>query len=1353
MRSVLVGSFTRRVGSFGVAALFGVLLTTGAAAQQARQPLMWDGERPDARDLTRAVVSDFDLFGEADLAWIGTRGRGSMRHNFTNDGPADYYFVGSVSILDERVTPTGNTQIFFAAGLFAGAPQTEWNKHRAAVPSLDNVTGGGWVANWNLNAWFLRFPNMWRASDGSLGAIHSTASASEDGACTDFTNDGVDAGSPLGASSDCQATWGSQQFSGASNLIEFTSWVDYFNQVGANNFTWDWWDVPPEFVGDDLIGNWQTYGEIVDWSADNQARFGNVIPNGIGDPEQQGYPLGLTLVWDAYSFTNPDVANVTYWRAMLINDSEKVYGVPLDYDSLYFGNELGWLFGPQSVAPLYRPELGGVFTIENGNNPNCNDARVPAGVSGCLTGSNAGFGRGAAAVLVLNSPLGDLRNKLFSDENSPFYAPGHPLSDDTITFNQGRLCGFGGCWANTSNRSARSGFGLHAANAQDVLDGRSEADFDALGSTTWWRTFRNYDFPTRTAQWNRWLPGGWDWNDDGIQDTLTLDSCLGVEFGGQGTGGCSELWSDTLPGRLNNRYANFGGFMGVGPFPLAAGDTTKWTLAFVTGGTQALIEGNARNAVSFYLNSYLGPESAPPPAIVSVVTSPGDRGRSPGASVQLFWDDSPEQWVDVFLLLAASAVETDAALVAANPWLPDSMRAVALNNVESLMVFKSCNFGTSFTDNTNCEGNPAVNDQGEPVGTGWIPYETFAADEDGRFPNAFEDGATTPGKTYLYTLVTKSRGFTVELVIPDPGGGAPTAEQVTFAPVLYSVLSTSTSDASVASVYVPASRQAGGEAASVDFTLDFPLNPVEYYPVDVQITADIESSADYSIVFGDSAVVTSIMDLVVGTAITSSVDLYRTVMTSLDGGATLTRVAYDSVNLTTDNPNGIDRAGGVETQVVDTVSTVYADELVLLTLDASGQPLFTSSVLDGSNTTPGTFLGRTDFPRWLLNVNNAQAGSWNSTLWFQRISADSVEEMRAGGTTGQPTLTWLRENADPTGESLNQYDYVFADREFGAGLNNTGLFTLNLRDPDDTNDRFQASLQARAVAQTTSTSQQVADALGVAVEDLLTVNLPFTVTHADPTRDVTVAILAGDKLESIPLGQDVDQIAVDVPQDEWVPGDQMKFLETVTQFQRATGAAGEYIVTQNGQPVIMDTFVVTWDDAALGCIDRFTCNPVTPGTRGADLSSHLPVNTESGQFLQVRYLDTLRPQTLYGFSVTATVTGTQVTDVTGDDLDEIKVVPNPYVVFSAYEQANVNRRLMFTGLPSRGEINIYTVAGQFVQRIVYDEAQLAGNGDLFWDMRTRENTDIGSGLYIFVVNGTAGDGIAVEKLGKFVVIR
>jgi hypothetical protein len=216
---------------------------------------------------------------------------------------------------------------------------------------------------------------------------------------------------------------------------------------------------------------------------------------------------------------------------------------------------------------------------------------------------------------VLNSPIGDLRNKLFSDPTSPFYAPGHLLAGDTITFNHGHMCGFGGCYHNTISRNARSGFGMFSSRPTDVLDGRSVWH---LSDRDYWVIFRSYDFPNRSGQFNRYVtPEGWrysnrPWATGPGPDTLFLDSCIGWEFNTMGLDGCVDTWSDTLPGGINNSYGNVSAGIGVGPFPLAAGDTTKYTLAIVTGEGRAEIEVNIQSAIDYYLDSY-------PPVEVAVI--------------------------------------------------------------------------------------------------------------------------------------------------------------------------------------------------------------------------------------------------------------------------------------------------------------------------------------------------------------------------------------------------------------------------------------------------------------------------------------------------------------------------------------------------------------------------------------------------------------------------------------------------------------------------------------------------------------------------------------------------------------
>ena len=106
------------------------------------------------------------------------------------------------------------------------------------------------------------------------------------------------------------------------------------------------------------------------------------------------------------------------------------------------------------------------------------------------------------------------------------------------------------------------------------------------------------------------------------------------------------------------------------------------------------------------------------------------------------------------------------------------------------------------------------------------------------------------------------------------------------------------------------------------------------------------------------------------------------------------------------------------------------------------------------------------------------------------------------------------------------------------------------------------------------------------------------------------------------------------------------------------------------------------------------------------------------------------------------------------DMDNIKVVPNPYVMTNMMESAvanpflNQRRRLMFTHVPSDCIIKIFTVSGVMVDEIlVSNEPE---NGIIHWDMLTRENLEIAAGMYIYHIEAhETGD----QKIGKFAVIK
>jgi len=105
-------------------------------------------------------------------------------------------------------------------------------------------------------------------------------------------------------------------------------------------------------------------------------------------------------------------------------------------------------------------------------------------------------------------------------------------------------------------------------------------------------------------------------------------------------------------------------------------------------------------------------------------------------------------------------------------------------------------------------------------------------------------------------------------------------------------------------------------------------------------------------------------------------------------------------------------------------------------------------------------------------------------------------------------------------------------------------------------------------------------------------------------------------------------------------------------------------------------------------------------------------------------------------------------------MDNIRVVPNPYVATNVMETAvsnqflNQRRSLMFTNVPAQALIKIFTISGVLVDEIVINNSP--EKGVVHWDMLTREGLEIAAGMYLFHIEALAtGD----QKIGKFAVIK
>jgi len=143
-----------------------------------------------------------------------------------------------------------------------------------------------------------------------------------------------------------------------------------------------------------------------------------------------------------------------------------------------------------------------------------------------------------------------------------------------------------------------------------------------------------------------------------------------------------------------------------------------------------------------------------------------------------------------------------------------------------------------------------------------------------------------------------------------------------------------------------------------------------------------------------------------------------------------------------------------------------------------------------------------------------------------------------------------------------------------------------------------------------------------------------------------------------------------------------------------------------------------------------------------------PVLPRSGDIYYVNTLKPFQPGDLYTFTTKAVKV--DVSDVNAV-LDNIYVVPNPYVGYSEAEEPGraLDKRgdkvLQFRNLPNQCTIRIYTLTGELVQTLHKDDI----NSMVPWDLLSYEGQRIAYGIYIYHVDAP---GVG-EKVGRFAVIK
>jgi len=209
-------------------------------------------------------------------------------------------------------------------------------------------------------------------------------------------------------------------------------------------------------------------------------------------------------------------------------------------------------------------------------------------------------------------------------------------------------------------------------------------------------------------------------------------------------------------------------------------------------------------------------------------------------------------------------------------------------------------------------------------------------------------------------------------------------------------------------------------------------------------------------------------------------------------------------------------------------------------------------------------------------------------------------------------------------------------------------------------------------------------------------------------------------------------------------------------------SAGVYI---SGQPILANGLRFTLTDTSSNAADRPAEGDsilfVTGIRITSDGATALPLQpfsygtryvTSTDVIVALTKLDTVASHAItYNdkFSFTTKVATVDQNAVAGG-LSRVRVVPNPYLVASQYEQEfgvlrrEPIRQLKFTNLPPVCTIHIFTLDGDQVQTIEHNSS----DGVATWDMRAAGGREIAAGVYLYLVKTDTA-----ERLDRFAVIK
>lgn len=106
------------------------------------------------------------------------------------------------------------------------------------------------------------------------------------------------------------------------------------------------------------------------------------------------------------------------------------------------------------------------------------------------------------------------------------------------------------------------------------------------------------------------------------------------------------------------------------------------------------------------------------------------------------------------------------------------------------------------------------------------------------------------------------------------------------------------------------------------------------------------------------------------------------------------------------------------------------------------------------------------------------------------------------------------------------------------------------------------------------------------------------------------------------------------------------------------------------------------------------------------------------------------------------------------NLDQIRVVPNPYVVAASWDPRNLytagkgDQKIEFQNVPAKCTIRIFSVDGTLINTLEHNDPS-GKNGTVAWDLLTKDRLELAYGVYIYHIKAP---GIG-EKVGRFIIIK